>query len=63
LIVIITARVTQSGARYDLIAAQEIVSLAPPVILAIVFQKYLIKRLTLGAVKGELGYYYEIAII
>jgi multiple sugar transport system permease protein len=50
--VVIAAGMTQAGIEFGMICAQGVISLAPPVALAVVFQKYLVKGLTQGAVKG-----------
>jgi len=52
LMVVIASGLTQAGIEFGMICAQGVLSLAPPVILALIFQKYLVKGLTLGAVKG-----------
>jgi len=52
LMVVIAAGMTQAGIEFGMICAQGVISLAPPVALAVVFQKYLVKGLTQGAVKG-----------
>ncbi len=43
---------TKLGLEYLKIAAAGVIASLPPIILALVFQKYLIKGLTTGAVKG-----------
>jgi multiple sugar transport system permease protein len=50
--VVIAAGMTQAGLDFGMICAQGVISLAPPVVLAIAFQKYLVKGLIQGAVKG-----------
>ena len=40
------------GALYGLINAQGVLSIIPPVIIAVAFQRFLIKGLTAGAIKG-----------
>ena len=52
LMVVIAAGMTQAGLDFGMICAQGVISLAPPVVLAIAFQKYLVKGLIQGAVKG-----------
>ena len=43
---------TKLGLEYLKIAAAGVIASLPPIILALIFQKYLIKGLTAGAVKG-----------
>jgi multiple sugar transport system permease protein len=52
IMVVIAAGLTQSGMDYGMICAQGVLSLALPVILAVGSQKFLVKGLVAGAIKG-----------
>jgi len=50
--VLITEYVGKFGTAFDLMCAAAVISMIPPIILAFLFQGYLITGLTMGAKKG-----------
>ena len=44
--------ITESGIRYGNIAAAMIISILPTLILAVSVQRYLVRGLSFGAIKG-----------
>lgn len=50
--VLITEYVSKFGIAFDLMCAAAITSMIPPIIIAFMFQRYLISGLTMGAEKG-----------
>ena len=50
--VVISLSVGEVHARYAFLSAQAVLALIPPIVLAIIFQRYLVRGLTAGAVKG-----------
>lgn len=50
--VLITEYVSKFGTAFDLMCAAAVISMIPPIVLAFVFQRYLISGLTMGAEKG-----------
>ena len=50
--VLITEYVSKFGIAFDLMCAAAVISMIPPIILASLFQRYLISGLTMGAKKG-----------
>jgi len=50
--VLITEYVSKFGTAFDLMCAAAVISMIPPIILAFIFQRYLISGLTMGAKKG-----------
>ncbi|MEM2876407.1 MAG: carbohydrate ABC transporter permease, partial [Candidatus Bathyarchaeia archaeon] len=52
LTVVIALGIGEVQARYGFMCAQAVIALAPPLIMAVVLQKYIVKGLTAGAIKG-----------
>ena len=48
----LTSYVGTQGVKYWIISVQALVALLPPVLLALLAQRFIIRGLTLGAVKG-----------
>jgi multiple sugar transport system permease protein len=50
--VVVAMFVGEFGVEYNMIAAALVLGIAPPVIVALVFQRYIVAGLTTGAIKG-----------